>query len=322
MHRTILVTGGAGFIGSHVCEMLAHQSNTVVALDNLNPYYDPARKRANLEEVRSRTRAFNPSFVFIEGDVRDRALLAQVTTEYRFDAIVHLAAMAGVRASIVDPADYYDVNVNGTLAILDLAAGRLGSRFDDPPSVVLASTSSVYGDTAQIPFIETDVCDRPLAPYAASKRAAEILAYTYSYLYRLPTTVLRFFTVYGPRGRPDMMPFKVVDSITLGTTIPLYNDGQMLRDWTYVSDVASGVIAASARRAQYEIINIGRGEPVLLANFVRLIEERIGRAAHLVAAPPPDTDMRSTHADIHKARRLLGYNPQISRLVRECRTAV
>ncbi|HEC34972.1 MAG TPA: SDR family NAD(P)-dependent oxidoreductase [Anaerolineae bacterium] len=316
MSKTILVTGAAGFIGSHVAQALLARGDVVVGLDNLNDYYDPARKRANLAEIR------NPQFEirnfhFIEGDIRDHALVARLFTEYHFDAIVHLAAMAGVRASIRDPALYYDVNLNGTLVLLDAAVGRLHpSAIRNPKSqirnFIFASTSSVYGATRQIPFVETDPCNQPLAPYPASKRAAELLGYTYHHLYGLNFTALRFFTVYGPRGRPDMMAYKVADNIYFGRQVPLYNNGQMHRDWTYIDDIVQGVVAAVDRPLGYEVINLGRGEPVLLADFVRLIEELTGRKAHLAPAPMPEADIPYTYADISKARRLLGYNPTIS----------
>jgi len=253
-------------------------------------------------------------FHFIQGDIRDRALVSRLFAENHFDAVVHLAAMAGVRASIQDPALYYDVNLNGTLVLLDAAVGRLMSNVQraDPPAFIFASTSSVYGATRQIPFVETDPCDQPLAPYPASKRAAELLGYTYHHLYGLNFIALRFFTVYGPRGRPDMMAYKVADSIYFGREVPLYNNGQMYRDWTYIDDIVKGVLAAVDRPLGYEIINLGRGEPVLLADFVRLIEEFTGRKAHLIPAPMPEADIPYTYADISKARRLLGYNPTIS----------
>ncbi|MEM2445720.1 MAG: SDR family NAD(P)-dependent oxidoreductase [Candidatus Bathyarchaeia archaeon] len=313
MSKTILVTGAAGFIGSHVAQALLARGDTVVGLDNLNDYYDPARKRANLEEVKRNTQ-YTSRFTFIQGDIRDRALVSRLFAEYHFDVVVHLAAMAGVRASIQDPALYYDVNLNGTLVLLDAAVGRLMSNVQraDPPAFIFASTSSVYGATRQIPFVETDPCNQPLAPYPASKRAAELLGYTYHHLYGLNFTALRFFTVYGPRGRPDMMAYKVADSIYLGREVPLYNNGQMYRDWTYIDDIVKGVLAAVDRPLGYEIINLGRGEPVLLADFVRLIEEFTGRKAHLIPAPMPEADIPYTYADISKARRLLGYNPTIS----------
>lgn len=313
MSKTILVTGAAGFIGSHVAQALLARGDTVVGLDNLNDYYDPSRKRANLNEVKRNTQ-HTTRFIFIKGDIRDRRLVARLFTEYRFDAVVHLAAMAGVRASVENPALYYDVNLNGTLVLLEAAVGRLapGEQHPRMPVFVFASTSSVYGATQQVPFTETDPCDRPLAPYPASKRAAELLGYTYHHLYGLNFTALRLFTVYGPRGRPDMMAYKVADNIFFGREVPLYNGGQMYRDWTYIDDIVKGIVAAVDRPLGYEVINLGRGEPVLLADFVRLIEELTGRKARLVPAPMPDADIPYTHADVSKARRLLDYSPTIS----------
>ena len=305
MSKTILVTGAAGFIGSHVAEVLLRRGDAVVGLDNFNDYYDPARKRANLEAV-GRAIPDAARFRFVEADIRDRARLAQLFGEHEFDAVVHLAAMAGVRVSIQDPHLYYDVNLIGSLNLLDAARGHDVSTF------VFASTSSVYGNTEKIPFVETDLCDRPLAPYPASKRAVEMLGYTYHHLYGLNFTAFRFFTVYGPRGRPDMMAHKVLDNIFFGKEVPLYNDGQMYRDWTYVDDIASGIVAGVDKPMRYQVINLGRGEPVLLADFVRLIEELAGRKAHLVSAPMPQADVAYTYADIGKARRLLGYEPKTS----------
>lgn len=313
MSKMILVTGVAGFIGSHTAQALLARGDTVIGLDNLNNYYNPNRKRANLREI-ERSAPRNSRFTFIEGDIRDRVLIARLFSEYHFNVIVHMAAMAGVRVSIEDPALYYDVNLNGTLVLLDASVGRLTPDVQNTrlPLFLFASTSSVYGATRQIPFVETDPCDRPLAPYPASKRAAEILGYTYHHLYGLNFTALRFFTVYGPRGRPDMMAYKVADSIHFGREVPLYNNGQMYRDWTYIDDIVKGILAAVDRPLGYEVINLGRGEPVLLADFVRLIEEFTGRKAHLVPAPMPDADIPCTYADISKARRLLNYHPTIS----------
>jgi UDP-glucuronate 4-epimerase len=311
--KTILVTGVAGFIGSHVAQALLVRGDTVIGLDNLNEYYDPARKRANLEEV-LRVTGHTSRFTFVEGDIRDRGLISRLFTEHHFDVIVHLAAMAGVRASIEDPALYYDVNLNGTLVLLDAAVGRsvASARLTPVSNFIFASTSSVYGATRRIPFVETDPCDQPLAPYPASKRAAELLGYTYHHLYGLNFTALRFFTVYGPRNRPDMMAYKLAESIYLGREVPLYNSGEMRRDWTYIDDIVRGVLAVVDRPLGYEVINLGRGEPVLLADFVLLIEELTGRKAHLVPAPMPEADIPYTYADISKARRLLDYNPVIS----------
>lgn len=303
--KTYLVTGAAGFIGSHVAQMLLARGDRVVALDNLNSYYSPQRKRANIDEVRAS--ATEPdAFRFVEGDIRDQALLGELFRQYRFAAVAHLAAMAGVRVSVEDPHLYYDVNVIGTLNLLDAA------RENGAPKLALASTSSVYGRTERMPFEESDPCDRPLAPYAASKRAAEMLAYTYHNLYGLDVYVLRFFTVYGPRGRPDMMAYKIADNIFHGAEVPLFNGGRMHRDWTYVGDIAAGVVAAADRARGYEIVNLGRGQPVLLADFVTRIEALTGRKANLTPAPMPDTDIPYTYADIRRAEALLDYRPGVS----------
>jgi UDP-glucuronate 4-epimerase len=302
--KTVLVTGSAGFIGSHVAQRLLQHGDTVIGLDNLNAYYDPARKRANLQDI-DRSVPPGAEFHFIEGDIRNRRLLDQLFAEHGIDAVAHLAAMAGVRVSIDNPYLYYDVNLTGTLTLLDAA------REHEAKNVVFASTSSVYGKTERIPFIETDCCDRPLAPYSASKRAAELLGFTYHHLYGQNFTALRFFTVYGPRGRPDMMAYKVLESIFSGVEAPIYNDGQMYRDWTYIDDIVTGVVAAVDRPLGYEIINLGRGTPVLLADFVRLIEDLVGRKASLVPTSMPETDIPYTYADIQKAHDLLGYNPQV-----------
>lgn len=303
MARTILLTGCAGFIGSHTAVQLRSRGDHVVGIDNLNDYYDPARKRSNLEVI-----AATPggSFTFHHGDIRDRALLKQLFSDNHFDAVIHLAAMAGVRASMDDPHLYFDVNLIGTLNLLDATRDHKVGNF------VFASTSSVYGDTKVIPFIESDLCDKPLAPYPTSKRAAEMLGYTYHHLYGVNFTALRFFTVYGTRGRPDMMAYKVLDSIFLGVEVPLYEGGNMFRDWTYVTDIAAGVVAASDRPLGYEQINLGRGEPCKLSDFVELVQSLAGGKANLVNAPMVDADIPYTFADISKARRLLGYDPKVS----------
>ena len=302
--KTILLTGAAGFIGSHTASALLNRGDVVVGVDNLNDYYDPARKRANLQEVRAG--APDPEkFIFHETDIRDEDGIDALYASHRFDAIIHLAAMAGVRASIEDPKLYLDVNLGGTLNLL-----QAGQRHGQPP-FVFASTSSAYGPTEVVPFIETDPADRPLAPYPASKRAAELLGYSYFHLFEQDFTALRFFTVYGPRGRPDMMAYKVLDNIFHGTEVPLYKGGQMHRDWTHVDDIVQGVVAAADRPLGYEIINLGRGEPTLLADFVRLIEEQAGRPASLIDTPMLPADIEYTYADITKARDLLGYDPKI-----------
>jgi len=300
---TIFLTGCAGFIGSHVAVQLLTRGDTVVGIDNLNDYYDPARKRANLEVVSA---VPTGKFEFVHGDIRDRPLLAELFGKHKFDAVIHLAAMAGVRASMDDPHLYFDVNLTGTLNLLDATRDHKVGNF------VFASTSSAYGDTKVIPFIETDMCDKPMAPYPASKRAAELLGYTYHHLYKVNFTALRFFTVYGTRGRPDMMAYKVLDSIFNGTEVPLYEGGNMFRDWTYVTDIAAGVVAAADRPLGYEQINLGRGEPVNLGDFVKMVEELAGKKANLKASPMIAADISYTFADITKARTLLGYDPKVS----------
>jgi len=297
----ILVTGAAGFIGSHLAEHLCRRGDEVVGLDNFNDYYDPARKRANEQRL-----CAYPNFRMVEADVRDRTTLFRLFEDARFDAVAHLAAMAGVRDAVKQPDLYVNVDLNGTQNLLDAAraAGNVGN-------FVMASTSSVYGNTTRLPFIETDPCDRPLQPYAAAKRAAEILGYTHHYLFGQNFTVLRFFTVYGPNGRPDMMAYLVADSITKGKQIPLYDGGRMYRNWTYVDDTVAGVAAALDRPLGYEIINLGQDQPVLLADFVGIMEQLSGRKANVVATPRLPADVTSNEADISKARRLLDYNPRV-----------
>jgi UDP-glucuronate 4-epimerase len=301
----VLVTGFAGFVGSHLAQRLLERGDTVIGLDNLDGYYELARKRSNITEVVAS--APSPERVqFFEGDIRDRDLLQRLFASYKFDAIAHLAAMAGVGASVTSPQVYFEVNLIGTLGLLDL------QRDYNVRSFVYASTSSVYGNTSTIPFVESDPCDRPLAPYPASKRAGEMLGFTYNHLYDLNFTALRFFTVYGPRGRPDMMPYRLADSVLRGESVPLYESGEMYRDWTYVGDIVTGVMAAIDAPLGYEIINLGRGHPISVAEFVRHTESLAHRKANLVCVPAPPTDIRYTHADITKARRLLGYSPTVS----------
>lgn len=304
MSKRILVTGAAGFIGSHTTQTLLERGDDVVGVDNLNDYYDPARKRRNIEEVQAAAKRPN-QLQFVHADIRDREQMRKLIAS-GFDAIIHLAAMAGVRISVEDPWLYYDVNLTGTLNLLDAA------RESGKPNVVFAGTSSAYGRTAQVPFVENDPSDRPLAPYPASKRAAELLGFSYHHLHGLDFTALRFFTVYGPRGRPDMMAYKVFDTMRLGHEIPLYNGGQMHRDWTYVTDIVAGIVRAADRRLGYEVINLGRGEPILLADFIKSLEALAGKKGRLVDAPMMDADVAYTYADITKARKLLGYEPQVS----------
>ena len=314
MNKQILVTGVAGFIGSHVAQALLARGERVVGVDNFYPYYDPARKRANILELKENLSDPN-SFVFIEGDICDPLFVEKLFAQYQFDSVVHLAAMAGVRFSVSNPRLYCTVNVNGTLNLMEAAVGKGPPVHGTQSTVrtfVFASTSSVYGASKHIPFSEADPCTQPLTPYASSKRAAEIMGYTYHHLYGLNFTALRFFTVYGPRNRPDMLAYKIAESIYSHREVPIYNNGNMYRDWTYIDDIVQGVLAAVDRPLGYEIINLGRGEPVLLSDFIRLLELQAGSKAHLVPAPMPDTEMPCTYANISKARALLDYQPTTS----------
>ena len=297
----ILVTGAAGFIGSHVAETLLARGDEVTGLDNFNDYYDPARKRANAALL---TRG--PRFTLHEADVRDAEAMERVCAEGRFDAVVHLAAMAGVRYSIERGPLYVDVNVRGTVNLLEAA------RKTNVPHFVFASTSSVYGRTEQLPFREDDPLGRPLAPYPATKIAGEVMGHAYHSLFDLSFTGLRFFSVYGPRGRPDMMPYIITDSIVRDREFALYEAGEMYRDWTYIADIVSGVVAAVDRPLGYQVINLGHGEPVRMADFVELIEELVGKKAQMTTPPAPLSEPTINYADVTKARKLLGYNPTTS----------
>ena len=295
----VLVTGAAGFIGSHLAERLAGRGDTVVGVDNFNNYYDPERKRRNAEAVRQ------TGATVLEADIRDREKMLALFEEHRFDAVAHIAAMAGVRNSVANPALYMDVNLGGTQVLMD------ASREFGVQNFVFASTSSIYGDTPNIPFQETDPCLQPPQPYAAAKRAAELLGFTYHKLYGLNFTATRFFTVYGPRGRPDMMPGLLAESLYYDRLIPLYK-GDMRRDWTFVDDIVLGVVLALDRPLGYEIFNIGRGEPQPLADFIETIEAVSGRKARLEPQPKLAADVYVTYADITKAQTLLGFEPRVS----------
>lgn len=294
---TYLVTGGAGFVGSHLVDALLRRGEAVVALDNFTPYYDPARKRRNLAWA-----ARQPGFTLVEADLRDAEALAAVFARHRPRRIAHLAGMPGPRPSIADPALYEQVNVGGSVQLLELA------RRHGVESFLLASTSSVYGRVARLPFEESDSTDRPLSPYAATKKAAEVLAYTFHSLYGTPTSVVRFFTVYGPRGRPDMTPYLFVDKMVRGEPFVLFNNGvELYRDYTYVDDIVAGVLAALDTPQPYEIFNLGNAQPVELRRFVELLEQITGLPALIESRPLPATEPPITFASTAKAARLLGF---------------
>ena len=296
----VLVTGAAGFIGSHVTEALLRRGDAVVGLDNFNDYYDPARKWANVKRALAQ-----PAYELVEGDVRDERLLADLFGARGFDRVCHIAAMAGVRYSIEHPDLYESVNVRGTLNLLEQA------RRHDVDTLVFASSSSVYGAGNPVPFREDAVVTRPISPYAATKVAKEVLAYTYHHLYGLNCVGLRFFTVYGPRGRPDMAPYLFTKWISEGHPLRQFGDGSSRRDYTYIDDIVSGVVAALDADLPYEVINLGRGETISLTGFIRLVEDVVGREAIIVQEPTKPGDVPITHADVSKARRLLGYDPGV-----------
>ena len=295
---TVLVTGNAGFIGSHLVERLLDQGHEVVGFDNLDPFYDPAIKRRNLA-----TALAHPRFVFVEGDLRRRDQVDALFAGRRFDRVFHGAARAGVRPSLKDPLLYEEVNVRGTLHLLEAAVRHGVSNF------VFASSSSVYGEQKKVPFAETDPVDGPISPYAATKKAGELMCYTYHHLYRLPVTCLRFFTVYGPRQRPEMAIHAFTRAIARGEPLSLYGDGSARRDFTYIDDIVAGVLAALDRPHPYEIINLGESQTIELRDLIRRLERVIGRRAVITALPAEPGDVPITYADVSKARALLGYVP-------------
>jgi UDP-glucuronate 4-epimerase len=292
----ILVTGGAGFIGSHTSERLLARGDDVVVLDNFNDAYDPAIKRANAAALRKAK--------VVTGDIRDRELVAQLFQEHRFDGVVHLAAMAGVRPSLLDPLHYEDVNMRGTITLLEEARRRPKLRF------VFASSSSVYGARDKVPFSERDDIPHPVSPYAATKRAGELMCYTYHHLYGIPITCLRFFTVYGPRQRPEMAIAKFTKALIEGQPIPFFGDGSTRRDYTYVDDIVDGVVAALDRCVGYEIYNLGESATTSLSELVEGLAQAVGVSAVLDRQPNQPGDVPLTCADVSKAKALLGYEPR------------
>lgn len=295
----ILVTGGAGFIGSHLTERLLARGDDVVVFDEFNDAYDPALKHANLADG-----ATANNLRIVEGDIRDATAVADLFAGTTFDVVAHLAARAGVRPSLEDPILYEDVNCLGTLRILE-AMRRNGLR-----RMVFASSSSVYGNSAIPPFSEDEVISRPISPYAATKAAGELLCHNYYHLYQISVTALRFFTVYGARQRPDMAIRKFTTMIDQGKSIPFFGDGSSERDYTYYSDIIDGVVAAIDRDLGYEIINLGESQTTSLSQLVALIEENLGKQADRESLPVQPGDVDRTYADVSKARRLLDYEPQ------------
>jgi len=296
----ILVTGAAGFIGSEVVDRLLARGERVVGLDNFDDFYEPAIKRRNLAAA-----CRLPGFVLVEGDIRDAALVDGLMSRERFRSVLHLAARAGVRPSVEQPALYADVNVRGTTVVLE-AARRAGV-----PKVVYASSSSVYGGNTKVPFSEEDPVDRPISPYAATKKATELIASTYHHLYGLDTIGLRFFTVYGPRQRPEMAIHAFTRRIDRGQPVPVFGDGSALRDYTYIDDIVDGVLAALDRASGDRVYNLGESETTGLLDLVRQIGAAVGREPRIEFLPPQPGDVPVTFADITRARRELGYHPRV-----------
>ncbi|HHL40122.1 MAG TPA: NAD-dependent epimerase/dehydratase family protein [Deltaproteobacteria bacterium] len=296
----ILVTGGAGFIGSHLVRALLDRGDEVAVIDDFNDFYDPALKRGNVAPLLE-----NPRFRLHEADIRDRGRMDSIVEGSRPDAIFHLAARAGVRPSIEAPFLYEEVNSIGTLALLE-AARRHGVK-----NFIFASSSSVYGINSKVPFSEDDPITSPISPYAATKRAGELLCHTYSHLYGLPATCLRFFTVYGERGRPDMAVAKFTRKIWAGEEVEIYGDGSFRRDFTYIGDILDGLLRTLETPRRYEIINLGGSRTVEVRELVAVIESRLGRKARIRYRPQAPGDVPVTYADVTKARSLLGFEPKV-----------
>ncbi|MBI4738036.1 GDP-mannose 4,6-dehydratase [Candidatus Woesearchaeota archaeon] len=301
MSKKILVTGAAGFIGSHTVDALLARGDSVIGIDNFNDYYDPMQKERNIAQ-----HAGNPFFKINRVDICDQESVRRIVHEEKPDRIIHLAARAGVRSSVENPLLYQHVNVCGTTVLLE-AAREFGVK-----KFVFASSSSVYGSNKKMPFSENDAVDHPISPYAATKRAGELTCSTYHHLFGIDIACLRFFTVYGPRGRPDMAPYLFTKSIAEGKEFAVFGDGSARRDFTYIDDIVAGVIAASDKNRGYEIFNLGNSQMVEVNHLIRVIEQNLTKRANVSYANPTPGDVPVTCADISKARRILGYDPQTS----------
>ena len=300
--KTILVTGGAGFIGSHLCERLLEEGHSVICLDNFDSYYDPNLKIRNVEEI---SRKYPGPFTMVTGDIRNRDHLKELFKRNRIDAVFHFAARAGVRPSIVDPLLYEDVNLRGTITLLEVCK-EFGMK-----NFIFASSSSVYGENQRVPFSEKDLDIQPISPYGATKRAGELLCYSYHHLYGIHTACLRIFTAYGPRQRPEMAIHKFTSLMDQGKKIPMYGDGSSKRDYTYIDDLIDGMMAVHRRHRGFEIYNLGESRTTSLMELVHLIEEALGKKANIEMLDSQPGDVSITYADITKAKRLLNYQPKI-----------
>lgn len=300
MAESILITGGAGFIGSHLAESLLREGHSITVLDNFNPFYDPSIKRQNIETHRE----FD-DYSLIEGDIRNLDLIDNTFRTHHFDEVIHLAAMAGVRPSIKNPVLYNEVNVAGTMNLLEACRKYGVKRF------IFASSSSVYGDNRKVPYSEDDAVDNPISPYAMTKKAGELMAYTYHHLYGIKTACLRFFTVYGPRQRPEMAIHLFTDRIFNDQEIKMFGNGSSCRDYTYIDDIIDGIAGFRKCDFAYEIVNLGRSDTVKLSDLIAKIERISERKARIIREPFQPGDVIRTYADISKAKSMFGYNPSI-----------
>ncbi|MBI5794526.1 SDR family NAD(P)-dependent oxidoreductase [Candidatus Uhrbacteria bacterium] len=297
----ILVTGGAGFIGVHVARRLMQGGHRVILVDNFNPYYDPALKEARVQKLLADTH-----HTLYRVDIADHNAMREIFQKHSIASICHLAAQAGVRYAAKDPFAYEHSNVQGTLTLLELA------REFSVRNVVIASSSSIYGDAAHYPVKETDITDKPISLYAATKRASELMAYSYHHLYNLPITCLRFFTVYGPWGRPDMALFSFTKAALEGKPIDVFGQGHMARDFTYIDDIADGVVKALEKNLPWAVVNLGRGKPESLMHMIELVESATGKTLEKNLLPMQPGDVQKTWADITQAKALLGWEPKTS----------
>jgi len=299
---TILVTGGAGFIGSHLCERLLSDGVKVICFDNFDSFYDPGIKIKNVEEVKKK---IPERFELITGDIRNPEHLQETFKKYPIDLVVHLAARAGVRPSISNPLLYQDVNIRGTVALLESCKAHGIKDF------IFASSSSVYGENQRVPFTEADLDIQPISPYGATKRAGELLCYSYHHLYGMNVACLRFFTAYGPRQRPEMAIHKFARLIDRGEKIPIYGDGSSRRDYTYIDDIIDGILAVIRCHKGFEIYNLGESQTTSLSELIRLMENAFGKKAKIEMLEPQPGDVSVTYADISKATRMLKYQPKV-----------
>lgn len=298
---SILVTGGAGFIGSHLVEKLLLQKRKIVVIDNFNNFYSPVYKRENVAQAIK-----NQDFTLYEADICNKEMCYDIFKKHNIEKVVHLAAYAGVRPSIEQPLLYEEANCRGTLNLLELSRNFKVKQF------IFGSSSSVYGNNKKIPFSEDDPVNEPISPYAATKRAGELFCYNYHHLYKIPMLCLRFFTVYGPRQRPDLAIRKFTELIDHNQPINMYGDGTTERDYTYYSDIIDGVVSALDKEYVFEIINLGDSRPVQLKRLIELIEQALGKKVQIIELPEQPGDMHRTYADIRKAERFLHYKPEVS----------